>query len=162
MHADLMASTDRYTEAGRLLAAILRDLHLSGHMTPGLAEHGPAALRAVSETLRVLGVEPSLRRLGQQKPSVFDRSDVRVALAQHDLQTVYKVLHRVGVSQRRIAAATGQSQSEISEIVAGRRVTSYALLGRISAGLGVPRGRMGLSYDPETVALLEAAGRATL
>jgi hypothetical protein len=162
VEADLMTSTDRYEEAGRLLAAILRDLHLSGHLTPGLAEHGPAALRAVSEALRVLGVEPSLKRLGQQKPSVFDRADVRIALAQHDLQTVYRVLHRVGVSQRRIAAATGQSQSEISEIVGGRRVTSYSLLGRISTGLGIPRGRMGLSYDLETVELLEESGRTAL
>jgi hypothetical protein len=32
------------------------------------------------------------------------------------------------VSQRRIAALTGLSQSEISEIIGGRRVTSYDLV----------------------------------
>ena len=107
--------------------------------------------------LRVLGVEPSVKRLGTQKPSVFERPDLRLALARHDLQAVFRALNRIGVSQRRIAAATGQSQSEISEILAGRRVTTYALLGRISTGLGVPRGWMGLSYDPETVELLNNA-----
>ncbi len=152
-----MTLTDRYEEAGRLVAAVLRDLHLSGHVTPGLAENGPAALRAAAEMLRVLGVEPSVKRLGTQKPSVFERPDLRLALARHDLQAVFRALNRIGVSQRRIAAATGQSQSEISEILAGRRVTTYALLGRISTGLGVPRGWMGLSYDPETVELLNNA-----
>jgi transcriptional regulator with XRE-family HTH domain len=50
------------------------------------------------------------------------------------------------VAQRRIAALTDQSQSEVSEIIAGRRVVvSYDVLVRISDGLGVPRGWMGLA-----------------
>ena len=55
------------------------------------------------------------------------------------------------VSQRTIAARTGQSQSEISEIVARhRQVHSYELLVRIAEGLGIPRGWMGLAYDEST------------
>ncbi|WP_327046487.1 hypothetical protein OG320_00835 [Microbispora sp. NBC_01189] len=47
-----------------------------------------------------------------------------------------------------IAARTGQSQSEVSEIVAnGRQVMAYDVLSRIADGLGIPRGYMGLAFD---------------
>jgi transcriptional regulator with XRE-family HTH domain len=68
------------------------------------------------------------------------------ALAIHDIATVYRLLQRFGVSQRQIAARTVQTQSEISEILSGRRVVAYDVLVRISEGLGVPRGWMGLEY----------------
>src|SRR5262245_49458633 len=42
---------------------------------------------------------------------------------------------------------TGQSQSEISEILNGRRVNAYDVLVRIADGLGVPRGHLGLAHD---------------
>ena len=48
--------------------------------------------------------------------------------------------------QRRIAELTGQSQSEVSEILKGRRVLSYDLLVRITEGLAIPRELMGLSW----------------
>ena len=57
--------------------------------------------------------------------TIWQRPDVRVALAARDIREVFKILQRVGVSQRRIAALTGQSQSEISEILGGRQVVSY-------------------------------------
>jgi hypothetical protein len=85
-------------------------------------------------------------------PAVWSRDDMRGALAAHDIGTVFRLLQRHGVSQRRIAARTGQSQSEISEILAGRRVTSYAVLVRIAEGLGVNRGLMGLAFVSEDVA----------
>jgi transcriptional regulator with XRE-family HTH domain len=69
---------------------------------------------------------------------------MRLALATHDIAAVYRLLQRYGASQRAIAARTGQAQSEISEILGGRRVTSYDLLVRIADGLGVDRGAMGL------------------
>jgi plasmid maintenance system antidote protein VapI len=74
---------------------------------------------------------------------------LRKALAEHDLATVFRVLRRYGVSQRKLAAITDQSQSEISEIVGGRRVRSYDVLARIAEGFGIPRGWMGLAYDQE-------------
>jgi predicted XRE-type DNA-binding protein len=81
-------------------------------------------------------------------PAVWQREDMRLALARRDIATVYRLLQRYGLSQRAIAALAGQSQSEVSEVIAGRRrVLSYELLVRIAVGLGVPRGWMGLAYD---------------
>src|SRR5690349_19871768 len=71
---------------------------------------------------------------------------MRAALSVRDIRAVYRLLQKHGVSQRRIAAMAGQSQSEISEILAGRQVTSYDVLVRIADGLGVPRGHLGLAH----------------
>jgi Helix-turn-helix len=79
---------------------------------------------------------------------VWERHDMRVYLARRDIGSVYRLLQRFGMSQRAIAARTGQSQSEVSDIVAGhRQVISYEVLERIALGLGIPRGWMGLAYD---------------
>ena len=73
---------------------------------------------------------------------------VRRALAERDIATVYRLLIEAGVSQHQIAHLTGQSQSEVSEIVKGHRVVQgYNVLVRIGEGLDVPRGWMGLAYD---------------
>jgi transcriptional regulator with XRE-family HTH domain len=79
---------------------------------------------------------------------------MRRALALRDIGTVFRLLQRHGLSQRRIAALTGQSQSEVSEILNGRQVVSYDVLLRICTGLNVQRGRLGLAYDTETAALI--------
>ncbi|MGH3437946.1 MAG: helix-turn-helix domain-containing protein [Pseudonocardiaceae bacterium] len=68
------------------------------------------------------------------------------ALASRDISTVYRLLTQAGVTQRVIAQATGQSQSEVCEILQGRQVMGYDVLVRIAAGLGVPREAMGLGY----------------
>jgi len=87
--------------------------------------------------------------------TVLEHPAMRVALAQHDVREIYRLVQRYGVSQRRIAAKTGQSQSEISEILAGKRtVHSYDVLQRIADGFAVPRGYMGLAYDPSTLELM--------
>jgi transcriptional regulator with XRE-family HTH domain len=70
------------------------------------------------------------------------------------------MLNRVGIPQRRIAALTGQAQSEISEILAGRQVQSYALLTRVADGLGLPRGWLGVAHDEDTTHLLEQPPRS--
>ena len=73
---------------------------------------------------------------------------MRRLLAERDIGGVYRLLQRHGVSQRAIAARTGQSQSEVSEIIAcRRRVVTYELLVRICEGLEVPRGWMGLAVE---------------
>jgi transcriptional regulator with XRE-family HTH domain len=64
-----------------------------------------------------------------------------------DVAAVYRALNLAGISQRKIAARTGQSQSEIHEILHGRRVRSVELLEQIADGLGWPRSWWGLSYD---------------
>lgn len=78
-------------------------------------------------------------------------SDPRLAgaLASRDIARIFGYLQGRGFSQRRIAALTGQSQSEISEILGGRTVTSYPVLERIAIGLGIPRGLLGLAYDAQ-------------
>jgi len=90
-------------------------------------------------------------------PALWLRPEMRAALASRDIAAVFRLLQRVGVSQRRIAALTGQSQSEISEILGGRQVVSYDVLARIADGLGVARGHLGLAYDEATAQLVGAA-----
>lgn len=70
---------------------------------------------------------------------------MRAALARRDIGAVYRILTRAGATQRQIAHLTGQSQSEVSEILQGRQVIGYAVLARIAEGLGIARGLMGLA-----------------
>lgn len=151
-----------------------RGADTSGGDRPGLARAGaggPAADRAGTDqaTRARRGRPPgSGQRVVRPRaapeqidPALWRRADMRVVLAARDVAGVYKLLQRMGVSQRRIAALTGQSQSEVSEILAGRHVVSYDLLSRIADGLGVPRGSLGLAYDDATVALLGLAEPAS-
>jgi transcriptional regulator with XRE-family HTH domain len=77
---------------------------------------------------------------------LFAAPGMRTALASRDISAVYRILAQAGVTQRAIAQATGQSQSEVCEILQGRQVMAYDVLVRIAAGLGVPREAMGLGY----------------
>jgi transcriptional regulator with XRE-family HTH domain len=88
---------------------------------------------------------PQEARLSRE---TWDEPGMRRVLADRDISAVYRLLRRVGMSQRHIAALTGQSQSEVSEILRGRQVMAYDVLVRIADGLGIPRGYMGLAYDP--------------
>lgn len=83
-------------------------------------------------------------------PDLLSLPGMPAALAQRDITEVYRLLKQAGVSQRVIATATGQSQSEVSEILSGRQVQAYDLLVRIAAGLRIPRGAMGLAYDGDS------------
>ena len=80
-------------------------------------------------------------------PRLYDRPEVRPILAERNIAGLYRALHDAGVPQRRIAELTGQSQSEISEILKGRRVLSYDLLVRIADRLGIPRELMGAMLE---------------
>src|ERR1041385_1024001 len=95
-----------------------------------------------------------MNSIGSQSSSItqeaWEDQEMRSALAAREVSTIYKLLRRKGVSQRQIAAMTGQSQSEVSEILKGRQVMAYDVLLRIADGLGVPRGYMGLAYDEVT------------
>ena len=119
-----------------------------------------------------MDIEPDALWLGLNRPrviweplppAVWNVPDMRAAIGRRDIGAVYKILQKYGVSQRRIAALTGQSQSEISEILGRRRVHSYDLLVRICEGLGIPRGWMGLAYvsrDGEDSASRGSRGRS--
>ena len=100
-------------------------------------ELAPAQVEAILATFgRALGPD-----------TLWESEPMRAALARRDITKVYRMLQRHGVSQHRIGAATGQCQSEVSDIVSGRRVVaSYDVLVRIASGLGVPRGWLGLAY----------------
>jgi transcriptional regulator with XRE-family HTH domain len=77
---------------------------------------------------------------------MWERSDMRAMLAARDIGAVYRALAELGAGQRAIAALTGQSQPEVSEILSGRRVIAYEVLERIAEGLNIPRELMGLSW----------------
>ncbi|MGH3629496.1 MAG: helix-turn-helix domain-containing protein, partial [Sciscionella sp.] len=98
---------------------------------------------------------------GSQDPlisaEVWEEQDMRTALAKRNVSMIYRLLRKTGVSQRQIAALTGQSQSEVSEILKGRQVMAYEVLSRIALGLGVPKGYMGLAYDAATEVRVAAA-----
>ena len=79
-------------------------------------------------------------------PEFLDDDEVRAALATRDIAALYRLLKRLGMSQRQIAGLTDQTQSEVCEILSGRQVLNVQLLERITDGLGIPRERMGLSY----------------
>ncbi|MEG8183831.1 helix-turn-helix transcriptional regulator [Nocardia terpenica] len=90
--------------------------------------------------------------------ATWERQAMRRALAARDLKTVYELLQRTGVSQRAIARLTGQSASEVYEVLyKGRRIMAYDVLVRIADGLGIPRGYLGLSYDRTTEVALDLA-----
>jgi transcriptional regulator with XRE-family HTH domain len=89
-------------------------------------------------------------------PELFASADMHAAIAGRDITTVYRLLSEAGIPQRTIAAATGQSQSEVSEILLkGRQVMAYDVLVRICTGLGIPRGMMGLAYDEDIEPVVE-------
>ncbi|MGH4019992.1 MAG: helix-turn-helix domain-containing protein, partial [Pseudonocardiaceae bacterium] len=83
---------------------------------------------------------------------VLATPDALLALAAHDVGTVYRMLTEHGVSQHRIAREVGQSQSEVCDVIQGRKIKQYHTLKKVCDGLGVPREAMGLShYGPNGV-----------
>jgi transcriptional regulator with XRE-family HTH domain len=86
-------------------------------------------------------------------PRVWDNPDMQSKCALRDIAGVFRSLQEQKISQRTIAALTGMSQSEVSEVIRGRRqVQGYDTFLRICEGLGCPRGLMGLAYDEEAQA----------
>jgi tetratricopeptide (TPR) repeat protein len=94
----------------------------------------------------------------QVDPSWWTRPDLQDALAARDIGAVYQFLRGRGFSQTRIAALSGQNQSEVSAILAhGRQVTAYDVLARIADGLGIPRGLMGLAHIAPVAVIRDGA-----
>lgn len=110
--------------------------------------YGPNCSRLGDQVSEGSAMATTIYEQGPPDPAVWDEPEMREALAVRDMAAVFRLLKAHGVSQRRIAALTGQSQPEISDILRGRIVTSYDLLSRIARGLGIPRGHMGLAYGP--------------
>jgi transcriptional regulator with XRE-family HTH domain/tetratricopeptide (TPR) repeat protein len=82
-------------------------------------------------------------------PGLYRHDDVRRILAGWDIAALFRFLNdHAGLTQRQIAARTGQNQSEVAEILAGRRgpVVNHHVLRRLAGGLNIPPERMGLSW----------------
>ncbi|MGH3829366.1 MAG: helix-turn-helix domain-containing protein [Pseudonocardiaceae bacterium] len=79
----------------------------------------------------------------------YEEPQARVVLGARDVAGVFRLLKRLGVSQREIGRRTGQSQSEVSDIMRGRQVLNVTVLERVCDGLGVPRGYMRLAGGAE-------------
>ncbi|MGH3904469.1 MAG: hypothetical protein ACRDTE_09810, partial [Pseudonocardiaceae bacterium] len=91
-------------------------------------------------------------------PALYERYDLRVALAAHKLGCVFDAVNaEAGISYREIGRRTGSHESVIDAIRKGRIVEHYAVLVRIAEGLSIPREAMGLSYGayPERVTVAE-------
>jgi transcriptional regulator with XRE-family HTH domain len=82
-------------------------------------------------------------------PGLYQRDDLRRILAGWDMAALFRFLNdHAGLTQREIAARAGQNQSEVAEILAGRRgpVVSHHVLRRVTGGFGIPPEMMGLSW----------------
>ncbi len=74
---------------------------------------------------------------------------VREACRSRDIGAIFRLLLDGGMTQRELAVLVKMNQSEVSAIVAGRRVVVYDVLIRVADGLGIPRGMMGLAMTVE-------------
>ncbi|MGH3659834.1 MAG: hypothetical protein ACRDUA_24605, partial [Micromonosporaceae bacterium] len=84
----------------------------------------------------------------QIDPAMWSRPELQPMLVGHDIGALYRTLREIGIAQRRIAELTGSTQSQVADIMAGRRtrVMVYDVLVRTAEGLGIGRERMGLSF----------------
>jgi len=74
---------------------------------------------------------PAAGRTPPIDPELYWRGDVRRILAARDIAALYRVLKDdAGITQREIARRTGQSQSEVSEILKDFDAAGVALAGR--------------------------------
>jgi antitoxin component HigA of HigAB toxin-antitoxin module len=77
-------------------------------------------------------------------PGLYQRDELRRILASWDIAALFRFLNdHAGLTQRQIAVRTGQNQSEVAEILAGRRgpVVSHHVLRRLAGGFDIPPGR---------------------
>ncbi len=71
---------------------------------------------------------------------VWQRDELRAVLRRRDMGGLFRLAQRYsGVSQSRLAVATGLLQGRVSEIIKGTRmVTALEVFERIASGLGMP------------------------
>ena len=87
-------------------------------------------------------------------PTWWTRPDLQDALANRDIAAVYQFLRTRGFSQTRIAALSGQNQSEGAAFLPpDRQVRAHDVLARIADGLPIPRGLMGLAHTAPIAAV---------
>lgn len=125
-----------------------------------LAAARAAFAATVTELEREFGISISAAALAEEIPpeelmpdpesivpvGLIEKRSFLVAVENRDIGTIFLMLQRLGITQRRIADVTGQKQSEIHEILNGRNVQSHDVLVRIFRGLGIPLWWGGLGY----------------
>ncbi|MGH3812656.1 MAG: helix-turn-helix domain-containing protein [Pseudonocardiaceae bacterium] len=80
-------------------------------------------------------------------PLLYERTDLRTALAAHQFGPVFDAVNaEAGLSYREIGRRTGTHESVIYEIRKGRTVENYNVLVRIAEGLAIPREALGLGF----------------
>jgi transcriptional regulator with XRE-family HTH domain len=72
------------------------------------------------------------------------------ACVARDITALFHALVKAGMSQSHLAERVKMNPSEISEIMSGRRVSAYPVLLRVTDGLGIERGIMGLAYTGDS------------
>lgn len=80
-------------------------------------------------------------------PAVWEARVMRAALADQDMCQLLRLLRKLGMPRRQLAALTGQSLPEVIEIVRGGRVPSDEDTAAIVAGPGIPRDYLGQAAD---------------
>lgn len=84
---------------------------------------------------------------------------MRKALGQRDIAAVFRLLQRYGLSQRAISARAGMAQSEVCDVLRGRRrIAAYDIFVGIADGFGLPRGWLGVAYDEATEGFVRRSG----
>jgi transcriptional regulator with XRE-family HTH domain len=151
--AQLRARIEREVDPDATLSPGERARRVQAAITKFYAERSKrsASVRAQRRATRPSEPVPA-RRPGTDTPltplddpAMFEDQEMRAALSARDITLVYRLLYQHGVTQREIARRTGQSQSEVSDILKGRTVRDVTVLERIADGLGIPRGRMRLA-----------------
>ena len=80
-------------------------------------------------------------------PHIWQRPELQDAVADQDFRVIFGYLTRhEGWSQHQLAKLLGRSQSEISEIMSGRKVQMYGVLVDFAKRLSIPRGSLGVAY----------------
>src|SRR4029453_1783917 len=83
-------------------------------------------------------------------PGLWDREDMRSALAARDMGAVITIFRRwTGASQTDVGVLIGMPQPHVSDFERGiRHATSLAIFERFADGLGIPRPLLGLAQLP--------------
>lgn len=151
--AELRARIERAVDPDGTLSPDERARRVQAALSEFYAERSKRSASARAQRNATKPTQPApIRPLVTEKPllalddpAMFEGAEMRAALAARDVTLVYRLLSQRGVTQREIARRTGQSQSEVSNILRGRQVRDVTVLERIADGLGIPRARMRLA-----------------
>jgi transcriptional regulator with XRE-family HTH domain len=101
----------------------------------------------IAKVLATIGASGGRNPIMKINPHIWQRPELQDALTGQDFQVIFDYLTRhEGLSQRQLAKLLGRSQSQISEIIGGRKVQMYGVLVDFAKRLSIPRGSLGVAY----------------